>query len=214
MTLTKTKRRQLVALSAIVGVFITIGITVAAGGTLFYTFQSQTDPFTSSSSLEVRNLNAVLDDDTLRLTATIKNSGQTSLTAIYIDSITISDLAIKQDAAGILNADGSSATTKNFCTVAVTAVAADNVVECIKAEDARGFSLSINADEDIADASVLGSTLEGGRTNALVMEIESSTNPNIGADVNISDKLNMVLRFTSGQDELLTDVFTTRVKPG
>ena len=46
------------------------------------------------------------------------------------------------------------------------------------------------------------------------MEIESASDPNIGADVNISDKLNLVLRFTSGQDELLTDVFTTRVKPG
>ena len=47
------------------------------------------------------------------------------------------------------------------------------------------------------------------------MEITSSgtgTNLDLGSDVNISDKLNLVLRFTSGQDELLTDVFTTRVK--
>ena len=43
------------------------------------------------------------------------------------------------------------------------------------------------------------------------MEIEDS---NLDTDVNISDKLNLVLRFTSGQDELLTDVFSTRVKPG
>ena len=103
---------------------------------------------------------------------------------------------------------------KNFCTATITAVAASNIVGCTEADDARGFSLSTNADEDIADAAVLKSTLEGGRTNALVMEIESTSAPDIGADVNISDKLNLVLRFTSGQDELLTDVFTTRVKPG
>ena len=58
------------------------------------------------------------------------------------------------------------------------------------------------------------SALEGGRTGALVMEIESSSSPDIDNNANISDKLNLVLRFTSGQDELLTDVFTTRVKPG
>ena len=58
------------------------------------------------------------------------------------------------------------------------------------------------------------STLEGDRTDAPVMEIESSSSPDIGNSVNISDKLNLVLRFTSGQDELLTDIFTTRVKPG
>ena len=212
-TLTKSDRRKIIALSSIVGIMIGIGITVAAGGTLFYTFQSQTDPFTTSSSLEVRNLNAVLDDDTLRLTATVKNSGQTSITEVYIDSITVSDLTIKQNSVGILNVDGDGG-DKNFCTVAVTAVAANNVIACTKADDARGFSLSENADEDAADADELESTLEGGRTNALVMEIESSSAPDLSDDVNISDKLNLVLRFTSGQDELLTDVFTTRVKPG
>ena len=210
MTLTKTQRRRLVALSSIVGIMIGIGITVAAGGTLFYTFQSQTDPFTTSSSLEVRNLNAVLDDDTLRLTATVKNSGQTSITQVFIDSITVSDITVKQDAAGILDVGG-----KKFCKVGVaTAVAADNIIVCIEADDARGFALSTNADEDVDDATYEPSTLEGGRTSALVMEVESTTTPDLSADVNISDKLNLVLRFTSGQDELLTDVFTTRVKPG
>ena len=162
-TLTKSDRRKIIALSSIVGIMIGIGITVAAGGTLFYTFQSQTDPFTTSSSLEVRNLNAVLDDDTLRLTATVKNSGQTSITEVFIDSITVSDLKIKQTGVGILNVEGSGGSTKakNFCTKVVAAVAANNVIACIKADDARGISLSTNADEDAADAEVLESTLEG-----------------------------------------------------
>ena len=104
MTLTKIQRRRLVALSSIVGIMIGIGITVAAGGTLFYTFQSQTDPFTTSSSLEVRNLNAILDDNELRITATVKNSGQTSITAIFIDTITVSEISIEQDEYGVPDA--------------------------------------------------------------------------------------------------------------
>ena len=78
--------------------------------------------------------------------------------------------------------------------------------------DARGFSTTVSIVGN--DVTVTESMLEGGRTGAFVMEIESASDPNIGADVNISDKLNLVLRFTPGQDELLTDVFTTRVKPG
>ena len=188
------RRRQLVALSSIVGIMIGIGITVAAGGTLFYTFQSQTDPFTTSSSLEVRNLNAVLNDDTLSVTATIKNSGQTSITAVYIDEITVSGLTITQPPGGTthkFNAEDSSGPTE---------------FDLTSADDARGFSIEDGSDDT-------DSTLEGGRTNAFVMKITSTTSPDVG-DVNISDKLNLRLRFTSGQDELVTDVFSTRVKPG
>ena len=79
-----------------------------------------------------------------------------------------------------------------------------------KTNNARGFSIA----EGNTANTVLDSILEGGRINALVMEVESSSVPNIEADVSISDKLNLVLRFTSGQDELLTDVLSTRVKPG
>ena len=207
MTLTKTQRRRLVALSSIVGIMIGIGITVAAGGTLFYTFQSQTDPFTTSSSLEVRNLNAVLNGDTLKLTATVKNSGQTSITAIFIDSISVSKVKIGQngDDKNVLNVAVGN-TGKNFCKAAVTSL-------CTAIVRADGFSLNEGGGTVIPDGTT-SSTLEGGRSNALVMEVKSDANPPLGTNINISDKLNLVLRFTSGQDELLTDVFTTRVKPG
>ena len=168
------------ALSAIVGVFITIGITVAAGGTLYYTFTSQTDPFTTSSAVEVRNLNAVNSNDELRITATLKNSGQTSITKVIIDSITVSGITIGQE----------DDNTFKFGTTTINAS-------------------KITRDDGIGD----DSTLEGGRTQALALTIKSDANPDL-RDVNISDKLNLVLKFTSGQDELLTDVFTTRVKPG
>ena len=211
MTLTKTQRRRLVALSSIVGIMIGIGITVAAGGTLFYTFQSQTDPFTTSSSLEVRNLNAVLKDDILQLTATVKNSGQTSITSLFIESVSVTDLTISQDKYGILEVKGTPG-TKYFCNAVVAT--AGGVQACKKIDDSRGFSISTDGVNTGTTISLTESTLEGGRTNALVLKIESSGTPDISDDINISDKLNLVLRFTSGQDELLTDVFTTRVKPG
>ena len=203
MTLTKTQRRRLVALSSIVGIMIGIGITVAAGGTLFYTFQSQTDPFTTSSSLEVRNLNAILDDDTLRVTATVKNSGQTSITSVFIDTISVTGITIIQNEDYELElTDGTD--TKIFCIVSGGG--------CEDADRVEGFSLIRIANQTTPE--VKESTLEGGRTQALVMQITSDSSPDIGDKVNISDKLNLVLKFTSGQDELLTDVFTTRVKPG
>ena len=207
------QRKKLVALTAIAGMMMGLGVTALAAGGIFYGFQQLTDPFTTSSSLDVRNLNVILDDDTLRLTATVKNSGQTSITAVFIDSITVSDVTLKQDQGGVLNAK-KTGTGTYFCTVAFATAPTDGV-KCSKITDARGFSLSstaINADDKTY--TVTSSTLEGGRTSALVMEIESTSAPDLSADVNISDKLNLVLRFTSGQDELLTDVFTTRVKPG
>ncbi len=195
MTLTKTQRRRLVALSSIVGIMIGIGITVAAGGTLFYTFQSQTDPFTTSSSIEVRNLNAVLKDNTLGITATVKNSGQTSITNVFVNEISVSKITFTQSAV-----DGKG-------TLSTTGTGADKEYTQAVLETAG------------MEGAGLDSTVEGGRSTALVLKVTSdgSGTPatiKISDDVNISDKLNLVLRFTSGQDTLLTDVFTTRVKPG
>ena len=209
MTLTKTQRRRLVALSSIVGIMIGISITVTAGGTLFYTFQSQTDQFATSSSIEIRNLNAVLKDDTLKLTANVKNTGQASITAIFIDSITVSEISIEQDEYGILTLTDSDSDDTDYCEE--TLPASGVVIACSAAEDARGFSISTNGHQSGTGALLSPSTLEGGRTNALVMAID---NDSLDTDVNITDKLNLVLRFTLGQDELVTDVFTTRVKPG
>ena len=210
-TQTKSKRRKIIALSAIIGVMIAAGITVAAGSTLFYTFQSQTDPFTTSSSVEVRNLNAVRDDDTLRVTATLKNSGQTSLTNVFIDNISVSVLKISQDEYGILTLDGQFA-PQTHCTSDTPPNCANELV----AAKIRGFSLSTNGLKNDS-ATVTDSILEGGRTNAFVLEIDcnlAACGADISQDVNISDKLNLVLRLTSGDDVILTDVFTTRIKPG
>ena len=187
--ITKQQRRKLVALSAIVGTLIAVGVTAVAGGGLYYAFQSQTDPFTTSSSMDVRNLNAVLDDNTLKVTATLKNSGQTSLTTVYIDSISVSDVNIEQ--------------TRTNSTYYPIILEIDNVVRTGTIDREKGIGI--------------GSILEGGRTNAFVLEItyDDTNNANdLGSNINISDRLSLTLAFTSGQDELLTDVFATRVKPG
>ena len=202
------QRRKLVALGAIVGTLIVVGVTAVAGGGLFYAFQSQTDPFTTSSSVEVRNLNAVRDGDELRVTASLKNSGQTSITSVFIDDISVSDLKISQDEYGLLTLDGQFAPKTHClsgCDVVLTAV------------NSRGLSLSADGVTTGTAINVTESTLEGGRTNALALELDcnvSSCGADISQDVNISDKLNLILRFTSGDDVILTDVFTTRIKPG
>ena len=61
--LMKIQRQRLPGLSAIVGIIIGVGVTAAAGSTLYYTFESQTDPFKSGSALDVRNLSVVKDED-------------------------------------------------------------------------------------------------------------------------------------------------------
>ena len=203
-------------MSAVVGTLIMVGATAAIGTGVYSVVSGQIDPFTESSSIEVRNLNAVRDDDTLRVTATLKNSGQTSITSIFIESISVSDVEIKQDQEGKLTLESNAGNPKIFCHSTNT-----NSTICpndLETDEARGFSLYIRG---TGDATVVSdSVLEGGRTNAIVLEIECNDDSATGCgadisdDINISDKLNLVLRFHSGDDELLTDVSTTRVKPG
>ncbi|MYH03893.1 MAG: hypothetical protein F4140_03335 [Cenarchaeum sp. SB0675_bin_21] len=82
------------ALSAIVGIIIGVGVTAAAGSTLYHTFESQTDPFKSSSALDVRNLNAGKYNVLLRITATLRNNGQTRIDEITIDKILVSSVEL------------------------------------------------------------------------------------------------------------------------
>lgn len=170
----------------IFGAIVVLGIVAATAGGLFYAFTSGTDPFTSSTSLDVRNLNALHDDDRLSITATLKNSGQTAVTSVYIDSITVSGITIDQDITGG-NEDGE---------VDINGV--HNATALIRS---IGFS---------TDAAGTGSVIEGGRTVAFSLDLQDADL----APITISDSLNLVLRFYAGDDVLLTDVYTTRVKPG
>ena len=112
----------------------------------------------------MRNLNAILDDEELRITATVKNSGQTSITALFIDSITVSAISIEQDKYGILTLDDSTNTDTDYCkTAKVAAAGTPPVIACTAAEDARGFSISTTGWQSGDTVTVSPSTLEGGR---------------------------------------------------
>ncbi|ABK77309.1 hypothetical protein CENSYa_0676 [Cenarchaeum symbiosum A] len=199
-------------LSAIFGMIIGLGITGAAAGGLYYTFTSQVDPFTSASSIDVRNLNAIRDGDELIITATIKNTGTTSISEVLIEDIRVSDLAISQDGdRRIMVSDGAG--TRFFCTGLASGTCGAGTVTGNSTEltdaDHDGISI-LNADEDEANRSVL----EGGRSNAFKISIDSDMAPAIGESVRISDRLTLTLRFASGDDTLVSDAFSTRVKPG
>lgn len=210
----RKNRKKLIALSAIVGTIIAVGVTAAAGGGLFYVFQSQTDPFSTSAALEIRNLNALRDGDELTVTATIKNTGQTSLTQLYIDSISVSAIDIAQNNDGVVIVDNGDE-DQGYCSQVVTstlcAVGLDDGTE------RRGFSISTNGAGLVEE-----SVLEGGRTQAFKLVIEATdptptdtTNEvDISEDVNISDQLTMTLRFNSGDDTLVSDAYSTRVRSG
>ncbi len=182
--------RKAPALSAIVGIIIGVGVTAAAGSTLYYTFESQTDPFKSSSALDVRNLSVVKDEDLLRITATLRNNGQTRIDEVTIDKILVSDIEIYQTGASIvkLDIDGTNQTHSTDYTATV-----------------EGLTTPTST-----------VSIPYGQSAALILEIKSSSTAakDIEGHVNISDRLTMTLRVGAGGDNFITDAFSARVKPG
>ncbi len=196
-------RTKKAALSAIFGTIITLGVTAAAGSGLYFIFQEQADPFLSNSGITVTTLSALLDGDTLSITGAIKNIGQITVSEIYIDSISVSDLRIIQDAdTGILTLTDGTASS-NRCAATFTGCTAALGIGTFK-----GFSVGD------AVGTVTESVLEGGRTNAFKIEVTETTSPDISKVVNISDRLTLKLQFESGEDTLISDAYTVRVRPG
>ena len=180
--------KKMPALSAIVGIIIGVGVTAAAGSTLYYTFESQTDPFKSSSALDVRNLSAVKDEDLLRITATLRNNGQTRIDEVTIDKILVSGVELFQNATGskvFLKIDGTELTQDyKYTTEGLT----DN-----------GKEVSIPY----------------GQSKALILEVQTTGTTNkISESVNVSDRLTITLLIKAGGDIIITDAYSTRVKPG
>ena len=178
------------ALSAIVGIIIGVGVTAAAGSTLYYTFESQTDPFKSSSALDVRNLSVVKDEDLLRITATLRNNGQTRIDQITIDKILVSNIEISQNGASavMLGINGTSQTQNTHYTYTAEGITAPATVVSIPY----------------------------GQSKALILEIKSAAAAVNGIDENVkvSDRLTMTLKIEAGGDTFITDAFSARVKPG
>lgn len=110
---TVSKRKKLAAVSAVLGMIIGIGVTSAVGGGVYYAFQEQADLFSSSSQVEIRNLNAVRSDSTLTLTGNIKNVGSTSISGIEINSISTGENFIVEDVAGCKDDSGNTVNCLN-----------------------------------------------------------------------------------------------------
>ena len=186
-------RQRLPGLSAIVGIIIGVGVTAAAGSTLYYTFESQTDPFKSGSALDVRNLSVVKDEDLLRITATLRNNGQTRIDEVTIDKILVSNVEIYQNSTGnnqvALKVDGTDQGHGGDYTYTVEGLT----------DGSRGSVVSIPY----------------GQSAALILELKSAAGvTGIEESVNVSDRLTMTLRIEAGGDRFITDAFSARVKPG
>lgn len=179
-------RKEMPALSSIVGIIIGVGVTAAAGSTLYYTFESQTDPFKSSSALDVRNLSVVKDEDLLRITATLRNNGQTRIDEITVDKILVSDISIFQNSTG---------SNKINLMINDTLVASPT------------YSIEGLTDNDKPTKV----SIPYGQSAALILEIDDTQ---IRDSVNVSDRLTMTLRIKAGGDVFITDAFSARVKPG
>ena len=182
------KQHRKPALSAIVGIIIGVGVTAAAGSTLYYTFESQTDPFKSSSALDVRNLSAVKDEDLLRITATLRNNGQTRIDQITIDKILVSNIEISQTGASMVGlaingTDQRHNTDYTYTVEGLTSTATDV-------------------------------SIPYGQSKALILELKSTAANGIEDNVKVSDRLTMTLKIEAGGDTFITDAFSARVKPG
>ena len=234
-------KKKIVALSAIFGIIIGLGVTAAAGGTLYFTFQSQTDPFTASSAVELRNLNVVRDGDTLTITGVLKNSGQTSISRLWIDNLAVSNLVAFQSRE---NGNDPTATAddlilfvheadndNNFMCLAVgittcgsipanvnviaTNTSAARYASSITTRQFDGISM-YNPGASQHEESVL----EGGRTQAfkVVITCDGQANPcpviDISRDVAISDRLTLTFGYASGDDILVSDAYSARVRSG
>ena len=236
-----TRRKKITALSAIFGIIIGLGVTAAAGGTLMFTFQSQTDPFTAGSAIELRNLNVVRDDDTMTVTGVLKNSGQTSISRLWIDNLAVSQIEAFQvlttgadptttnDNLVLLVKTVNSnnhiciATTLNHCTAGGSTnigtynyfgtPAINNSTSLITTRQFDGISMA-------RDGGHVESVLEGGRTQAFKItiacgnDVSTCDDIDISRNVAISDRLTLTFGYASGDDQLVSDAYSARVRSG
>ena len=238
-----SRKKKIVALSAIFGIIIGLGVTAAAGGTLYFTFQSQTDPFTASSAVELRNLNVVRDGDTLTITGVLKNSGQTSISRLWIDNLAVSNLVAFQS---LSDGEDPTATDDNLMIFARKAnvdgryicigvgVDPSTTTDCPSGlKGATNYSQAANDVFPITTRQFDGismfvksggqheeSVLEGGRTQAFKVVLSCGDTVadcevlEISRDVAISDRLTLSFGYASGDDILVSDAYSARVRSG
>ena len=220
----KINRKRMLAMSAILGMVIGLGLTAAVGGGVYYIYQDQADVFSSSAQVEVRNLNAIRSGDTLTITANVKNVGSTALTGIYLADVrTGNDFSITTANAVenimIRSADHEAGTEDNE-SYAGSAPLCDDINTPATCTDAAGELRVSGVSYSGGDPA----SLDGGGTNAIRLTVtmeEDTVAPivieeeeAISETVTISDRLTLQLGFESGDDDFLSDVYNTRIRPG
>lgn len=235
-----TGTKRTVAVSAVLGMIIGIGITAAVGGGVYYIFQEQADLFSSSSQIEIRNLNAVLVEDhagtdTLRVTANIKNVGSTSIGSIEINNISAGRLTITD--VEECKHGGDNPTVGNCIEIHIGGgKGAGNGAGTGNSTDNKVYISSRNQGAAAGDKADLGSKagasestanitgkkgfnlpggakvpINGGGSKAFQMIVEGDM---IAESISVSDRLTFQLKFESASDEYVSDIYNTRVRPG
>ncbi len=220
-----TKRKKLLAVSAVLGMVIGIGITASVGGGVYYAFQEQADLFSTSTQLEIRNVNAIRNGDTLSITANIKNAGSTSVTDIFINEISTGDsFKITDDDRedGRLNVVSGTSTVESFVNGKTNAQCGIPATPAIPTTEATGDDI-LDTQKGFSICPTDVSSLDGGASVALQLKVSLPNGTGnvpvaaggvISDNITISDRLTMQLAYTSGDDEYVSDIYNTRVKPG
>ncbi len=90
-------RRRKPAVANILGLIIGIALVASVGGVVYYMFYEQADIITTTSNLEIRNLNAIRTDNTLTVTANMRNMGTAVIGDVHLNEITVGSKFSIQD---------------------------------------------------------------------------------------------------------------------
>ncbi len=187
-------KKRTAAVANILGLIIGIALVTSVGGVVYYMFYEQADIITTTSHLEIRNLNAIKIDgtaDTLTVTANIRNMGTANIDNIYLSEITVSGISITAGTAHTkVKINGS----------------ADIVVK-----NGGKFASSTKSASELIEDDIHKVPLSGGSSVAFQLKIQD----NDIDPIKISDRLTLQLEYVVGNsDTFLTDVYNTRVRPG
>ena len=198
MTLQKTvnRQRQTAGVSAVLGIVIGIAITAAVGVGVYSIYQEQSDVFTISNAIEVRNLHADVKGDTLSITANIINRG-TDITGLTVQSIRAGEFLLekKRDYNPANSTEQGKSYHYDSSNPIVTKVGDANTTSF------KTGSVFIQAGEGVSD----------GESQPFILRINGD---GFSDKVNPTDKLTIQFSYKSGDQTLISEPVTTRVKSG
>ena len=212
------QRKRKTGLENVLGTIALMALVIGGVSVVGYLFTQQSDLFSASSIIEIKNLNAIRSGDELRITANVKNIGTTSISGIEINRITVGEKfsMSDQDCTGgdcLMVKIGTDNTWFSHDTANSDHSPSDDETVNDGAKKAKppiisgvkGFA--VQGDSDVS--------LDGGGSVAIQVILESTdTAHKISDNIRISDRLSLQLGYTSGIDVFISDVYDTRVRPG